>query len=162
MLCSFNDALDDLPEWLGGYLAQGTSASKTMCMLSPLCVSLLVGCISPSRSASWAQGWEQEVSAGSCFNSWLQKEDGARPFTGSIYNVPEKVSNWAGLGHMPIFGPNMMCKEIPCWPELGHMSITVTKGMCDVCVMSVTNQLWLAVGATWCGKMVERAVVFPK
>lgn len=47
----------------------------------------------------------------------------------------------AGLGHMPIFGPNMMCKEIPCWPELGHMSITVTKGMCDVCVMSVTNQL---------------------
>lgn len=51
----------------------------------------------------------------------------------AIYSIPEKNSYWPGLSHMSILGQSMMSKETHCWPELGYMPTSVTKGVCDIC-----------------------------
>lgn len=121
---------DDLPEWLGVHPASGTSETKTMLgLLSPLYFSLPVGRILPISDVLPSRGWEQEVMATGCFKL-------VTPPTPWEEGAP----SCAGT------------TQVPAW-------VTCPPLWLRACVIPMTDELGLEVGATQSGGQGESAIV---
>lgn len=146
------------PEWLGVRLASRTSETKIMLgLLLSLCSSLFVGHILPLIDVLPFFGDSRRSRPQAAFGSWPPWEEGAPPYASGHIQYPreELLLTWVG-------------SHVHSWTKHGVQgdSSLARAGLhahfCDlkVYVIYVTNELWLAAGATQSGEQGENLFMF--